>query len=130
MVVVAIVAFASADVTDVTVPVAELVPAPIAVRKVAASKALTVLSALNLGKVIAEGFAIENKLLPKVVAPKLVRCVAALSVVIVFVPDILRKLIADGLVRVNKLLPTVVAPKLVLEVAALPTSLKLFDVTR
>ena len=43
--------------TLVTVPVVELVPAPIAVLKVAASKALTVLSALNLGKVIADGLA-------------------------------------------------------------------------
>ena len=44
-------------VTDVTVPVVELVPAPIAVRKVAASRVETVLSTFILGKVIAVGFA-------------------------------------------------------------------------
>lgn len=58
--------------TLVTVPVVELVPAPIAERKVAASKALTVLSALNLGNVIADGLVTVNKLLPRVVAPKFV----------------------------------------------------------
>jgi len=42
--------------TLVTVPVVELVPAPIAVLNVAASKAETVLSALMRGNVIAVGF--------------------------------------------------------------------------
>ena len=65
--------------TEVTVPVVELVPAPMAVRKVAASSALTVLSALMRGKVIALGFANVKKLAPTVVAPRPVR--AALCVV-------------------------------------------------
>ena len=43
--------------TLVTVPVVELVPAPIAVLNVVASKADTVLSALIRGNVIAVGFA-------------------------------------------------------------------------
>ena len=59
-------------VTLVTVPFPLPVPAPIAVLKLAASKALTVLSALNLGKVMAEGLVIVNKLEPKVFAPKAV----------------------------------------------------------
>ena len=46
--------------TLVTVPFELLVPAPIAVLKVAASKALTVLSALNLGNVIADGLVKVN----------------------------------------------------------------------
>lgn len=56
--------------TDVTVPLP--VPAPIAARKVAASKVLTVLSALIRGKVMALGLVSVKKLLPTVVAPKLV----------------------------------------------------------
>jgi len=56
--------------TEVTVPEVEDVPAPIAVLKVAASKAETVLSALNLGNVTAEGFTRVKILLPIVVAPK------------------------------------------------------------
>lgn len=56
--------------TSVTVPEVEEVPAPIAVLKVAASRAETELSALNLGKVTAEGFARVNKLEPTVVAPR------------------------------------------------------------
>ena len=44
-------------------------PALIAVLNVAASKAETVLSALNLGKVIAAGFVNVNRLLPMVVPP-------------------------------------------------------------
>ena len=63
--------------TLVTVPLVELVPAPIAVLNVAASKALTVLSALKRVKVIAEGLVSVNMLFPTVVAPKLVRAVAA-----------------------------------------------------
>lgn len=59
--------------TEVTVPVVELVPAPIALRKVAASRAETVLSALNRGNVIALGLTSVNTLAPTVVAPKLVR---------------------------------------------------------
>jgi hypothetical protein len=58
--------------TLVTVPVVELVPAPIAERNVAASRAETVLSALNLGNVIADGFVNVNMLLPTVVAPRFV----------------------------------------------------------
>ena len=46
--------------TEVTVPVVELVPAPIAVRNDAASSADTVLSALNRGKVIALGLVSVN----------------------------------------------------------------------
>jgi len=66
---------------DVTVPVVEDVPAPIAVLKVAASKEETVLSALNLGNVIAEGLVRVNKLLPTVVAPNEVLPVAATRLV-------------------------------------------------
>ena len=53
------------------------VPAPMAVRKLAAVKAETLLSALNLGKVIAEGFVKVNIDCPMVVPPKLVRPVDA-----------------------------------------------------
>ena len=63
--------------TLVTVPVVLLVPAPMAVRKSAADRALTVLSALNLGKVIAPGLVNVKTLAPTVVAPRLVRPVAA-----------------------------------------------------
>jgi hypothetical protein len=59
--------------TDVTVPVVELVPAPIAVRNDAASKEETVLSALNRGNVTALGLVIVKRLLPSVVAPRFVR---------------------------------------------------------
>jgi len=52
------------------------VPAPMAVRKLAADNAVTELSALNLGKVIAEGFVKVNIDCPTVVPPKLVRPVA------------------------------------------------------
>jgi hypothetical protein len=52
-------------------------PAPIALRKLAAVKAETLLSALNLGKVIAEGFVKVNIDCPMVVPPKLVRPVDA-----------------------------------------------------
>jgi hypothetical protein len=58
-------------------------PAPIAVRKLAASKDETVLSALNRGKVTAEGLVIVNTLEPRVVAPKFVRASGA---VVAFVP--------------------------------------------
>ena len=58
---------------EVTVPVVELVPAPMAERNVAASKDETVLSALKRGNVTALGFVIVNRLLPRVVAPKFVR---------------------------------------------------------
>ena len=64
---------------EVTVPVVELVPAPMAERNVAASKEETVLSALNLGNVTALGFVIVNKLLPRVVAPRLVRAPPAVE---------------------------------------------------
>jgi hypothetical protein len=63
--------------TDVTVPVVELVPAPMAVRKDAASKDETVLFALNLGNVIAEGFVIVKRFPPSVVAPRFVLAAAA-----------------------------------------------------
>ena len=49
------------------------VPAPIALRKLAAVKAETLLSTLNLGKVIAEGFVKVNIDCPMVVPPRLVR---------------------------------------------------------
>ena len=62
---------------DVTVPEVDDVPAPIAVLKVAASKAETVLSALNRGKVIADGLVSVNRLPPTVVAPSEVLPVAA-----------------------------------------------------
>ena len=67
--------------TDVTVPVVELVPAPIAVRNVAASKADTVLSALNRGNVIALGLVSVNMFWPTVVPPNDVRPVAATKLV-------------------------------------------------
>jgi len=58
-------------VTEVTVP--EPAPAPIAVRKSAALKAETVLSALKRGNVTALGSVIVNRFAPSVVAPRLVR---------------------------------------------------------
>ena len=66
---------AAAVETEVTVPVP--VPTPIAVLKLAASSAVTELSALNRGKVIAPGFVRVNRLDPTVVAPKEVLPVAA-----------------------------------------------------
>ena len=65
--------------TPVTVPLP--VPAPIAVRNDAASKAETVLSALNRGNVTALGLVSVNILPPTVVAPKEVRPVAATKLV-------------------------------------------------
>lgn len=65
--------------TLVTVPVVLEVPAPMAVRNVAASSALTVLSALNRGKVTALGSVRVNRLLPTVVAPKFVLAFAAVD---------------------------------------------------
>ena len=64
---------------DVTVPVVELVPAPIAERNVAASKDDTVLSALKRGNVTALGFVMVNRLPPSVVAPRLVRAPPAVD---------------------------------------------------
>ena len=58
------------------------VPAPIAVRKLAADNAVTELSALNLGKVIAEGLVKVNIDCPIVVPPKLVLPVAAIKSVL------------------------------------------------
>ena len=52
-------------------------PAPIALRKLTAVKAETLLSALNRGKVIAEGFVKVNIDCPMVVPPRLVRPVDA-----------------------------------------------------
>ena len=66
---------------DVTVPVVDDVPAPIAVLKSVEFKAVTVLSALNLGNVIAEGFTRVKILLPTVVAPKEVLPVDAIKFV-------------------------------------------------
>ena len=63
--------------TEVTVPVVLDVPAPMAVLKVAASSAETVLSAFTRKNRIAVGFASVNKFAPTVVAPKFVRAVAA-----------------------------------------------------
>ena len=63
--------------TLVTVPVVELVPAPIAVLKSDAERDETVLSELKRGKVIALGLAMVNTLAPSVVAPRAVRAVAA-----------------------------------------------------
>jgi hypothetical protein len=54
--------------TEVTVPVVLLVPAPMAVLKVAASKLETVLSALTLRNVTAVGLVSVNRLLPTVEA--------------------------------------------------------------
>lgn len=65
--------------TDVTVPLP--VPAPMAVRKVAASSVETVLSALIRTKVIALGLGSVKKLPPTVVAPSDVRPVAATRLV-------------------------------------------------
>jgi hypothetical protein len=64
-------------VTLVTVPFPLPTPAPMAVRKLAADNAETELSALNCGKVIAEGLVKVNIDCPTVVPPKLVRPVAA-----------------------------------------------------
>ena len=58
------------------------VSAPIAVLKVAASKKETVLSALVLKKLIADGLIAVNKLVPIVVAPKEVRPIAGISPVV------------------------------------------------
>jgi hypothetical protein len=63
--------------TDVTVPVVLEVPAPMAVRKAAASSVLTVLSALIRGNLIAATFASVKRFPPSVVAPNEVRPVAA-----------------------------------------------------
>jgi len=65
--------------TLVTVPVVLLVPAPIAVLKLAASRAETVLSALTLRNVMALGLVRVNRLPPTVVAPRLVRAPAAVD---------------------------------------------------
>lgn len=65
--------------TEVTDP--PPVPAPIAVRNVAASSADTVLSALNLGNVTALGLVSVNMLPPTVVAPNDVRPVAGTKLV-------------------------------------------------
>ena len=65
--------------TEVTVPAVDDVPAPMAVRKVAASRVDTLLSALIRIKVIADGFVSVNTLDPTVVAPKEVLPVAASS---------------------------------------------------
>jgi hypothetical protein len=61
--------------TEVTDP--PPVPAPIAVRKLAASRAETVLSALTRRKLIAPGFVRVKRFEPTVVAPRLVRAPAA-----------------------------------------------------
>lgn len=103
--------------TEVTEPAP--VPAPIALRKVAASKADTVLSALNRGKVTAEGLARVNILPPTVVAPIAVRKVAASSVETLLSALNRGKVMADGLARVNRLPPTMVAPRLVRALPAL-----------
>ena len=63
--------------TLVTVPVVLLVPAPMAVRKAAASSVLTLLSALICIKRMALGLVSVNKFPPTVVAPRLVRAPAA-----------------------------------------------------
>ena len=68
-----------APATLVTVPVVELVPAPIAVRKSAAFRDETVLSALKRGKVTALGLVIIKRLPPSVVAPRLVRASPAVE---------------------------------------------------
>ena len=62
--------------TEVTEPLP--VPAPIALRKVAASSALTELSALKRGKVTALGLVMVKRFPPRVEAPRPVRAVAAL----------------------------------------------------
>lgn len=67
-------------VTEVTVPLP--VPAPMAVRNVAASRVDTVLSAFTRKNVIALGLASVNRLEPTVVAPNEVRPVAATSPVL------------------------------------------------
>ena len=64
---------------DVTVPVVDDVPAPIAVLKLAAFKVETVLSALNLGNVIADGLVSVNIFSPTVVAPNEVLPVEAVN---------------------------------------------------
>jgi hypothetical protein len=65
--------------TLVTVPVVLEVPAPIAVLKSEALRALTVLSALRRTKVTAEGLVSVKRLPPTVVAPKLVLPVEAVN---------------------------------------------------
>lgn len=67
---------------EVTVPVVDEVPAPMAVLKVAASSAEIVLSAFSLGNVIADGLIRVNRFPPTVVAPKEVLAVAATRLVL------------------------------------------------
>ena len=81
--------------TLVTVPVVELVPAPIAVLKSVALSADTVLSALKRGKVIALGFAKVNRLPPTVVAPSVVRAVPAASSSISDRPKLVRVVVVN-----------------------------------
>ena len=73
-------------VIDIGVPAATFtlvtVPAPMSLRKLAAVLASTVLSALNRGKVIAEGLVKVNIDCPMVVPPKLVRPVDGVSPVL------------------------------------------------
>ena len=73
-------------VIDIGVPLAIFtlvtVPAPISLLKLAAVLAVTVLSALKRGNVIAEGLVKVNIDCPMVVPPKLVRPVAATSPVL------------------------------------------------
>jgi len=102
--------------TEVTLPAPD--PAPIAVLNEAASNALTVLSTLNLGKVIALGFVNVYTFPPTVVAPIAVLNEAASNALTVLSALNRGKVIALGFVNVYTFPPTVVAPRLVLAVAA------------
>lgn len=101
-------------------PVTSPVPAPIAVRKPAASKADTVLSALNRGKVIELGFARVKRLPPSVVAPKLLRAEEA---VVAPVPPLARARVPASVIVPVEVIgpPEVVRPVVPPETATLVT---------
>ena len=105
-------------VTFVTVPFPLPVPAPIAVLKSAALNALTVLSTLNLGKVIAEGLVKVNIDCPIVVPPKSLRIPSAALWLTVLSALYRKKDIAPKSGNKNVFAPRTVAPKLVLAAEA------------
>jgi hypothetical protein len=104
--------------TLVTVPVALLLPAPIAVLKSAALNALTLLSAFSRKNDIAEGLVSVKSACPAVVPPIAVLNVLAVKAVTVLSALKRGNVIAEGLVSVNMLCPMVVPPKLLRPVAA------------
>ena len=98
------------DVPDTLVTVPLPVPAPIAVRKALAVKADAVLSALNLGNVIAPGFVNVKRLLPTVVAPRLVLAPAA---VVEPVPPLASATVPETLAEFPVILPEISLPVMV-----------------